>query len=75
MQIKISWKAKAWLLSLGLGLVFFIPLMYLLPHGSTDPSEIGFWYAFFMAFISGIPVTYYIIKWRQKHLNKTEKNE
>lgn len=71
----INWKAKIWVISIFLGLIVFIPLMLLLPNGSTNPADPGFWQAFFMAFIADIPVTYYIVKWRQKYLDEQKEEQ
>lgn len=70
---KINWKHKAWIISIALDFIFFIPLAYLLPHGSLNPNDVGFWHVFFMTFILGTPVTYYIIKWRQEYINRQER--
>ncbi len=69
---KINWKHKAWIISIVLDFVFFVPLAYLLPHGSLNPKDIGFWYVIFMTFVPGTFVTYYIIKWRQDYISEHE---
>lgn len=73
MMNKMNWKVKAWIGAFIIGLIFVAPLMYLLPRGSTDPGDVGFWQAIYTAFL-GLPVTFFIIKWRQKYLDEMERN-
>ena len=69
---KMNWKRRAWIISIVLDFVLFVPLAYLLPHGSLNPKDIGFWHVMFITFVPGIFVTYYIIKWRQEYISKHE---
>ena len=73
MTRKLGWKTRVWIASFAVGLIFFYPLTYLLPYGSMDPRDIGFWNAFYIAFITGIPITYYII--RQQEKSRAENNK
>ena len=71
----INWKVRIWVISISMGAIAFVLLMFLLPNGSTNPADPVFWQAFFMAFIADIPVTYYIVKWRQKYLDEQKEEQ
>ena len=71
----VHWKKRIWISMIIFGCIFSIPLMHLIPGGSTNPAEPGFWSALFIAFVPNLISAYVIIKARERYLKQNKENK